>query len=264
MLPEACTSPRALGGGPLLGDNIVRMAFLDEAGIGDPRHEPFVVVGGILLNADKQWKAVEKRLEELWYEHMPQDCPDGYPFHATELFSGGKVFTRERYDREARWAILEKILAIPAEFNLPVFGGFRERAVIPNAVECYENCFIAAATGVEAYMRMQPDRHEVAMLILEDNHQVREHVQDALFHMRNPRSLRDLNASDRDRLWLTRVMGEPHFESKSAISPLQVADAVCFAMKRHLMGKRDGDRFHEHIRSQIVGALKPTTDQDRR
>ena len=49
----------AFGGGPLRGDKIVRLVYLDEAGISNPAHEPWLVVAGIVINADKQFKLIE-------------------------------------------------------------------------------------------------------------------------------------------------------------------------------------------------------------
>jgi hypothetical protein len=254
----------ALGGGPLLGDKILRMAFLDEAGIGNPRDEPYVVVAGVVLHADKQWQAIEKRLEELWYEYMPDDCPNGYAFHATELFSGGKVFDRKRYPKEVRWAILDKLVAIPAEFNLPVVATYVPRTELPDVRNAHMRGFMTAAATVEQYMRLLPDRSEVAMLILEDNHLIRDHVRDMQNAMRDPRYLQQFGASQRDAMWLTRIMGQPHFEPKSAMSPLQIADVCAFVTKRRVMEKADAERFFDPLRSQFIAPTKARTDQDER
>jgi hypothetical protein len=58
-------SPRALGGGPLVGDQLVRFVYLDETGTGDPQIEPYVVVAGVMIDADRQWKDVENHLIDL-------------------------------------------------------------------------------------------------------------------------------------------------------------------------------------------------------
>jgi hypothetical protein len=39
--------------GPLRGDKIVRLVYLDEAGISNPKDEPFLVIAGIAVNADR-------------------------------------------------------------------------------------------------------------------------------------------------------------------------------------------------------------------
>lgn len=254
--------PLALGGGELAGDKIVRMAFLDEAGMSNPKHEPFVAVAGVVVNADRHWQQIARDLEELWYDKMPDGVPDGYPFHATELFSGGKFFTREKYDRETRWKILDEIIALPAKYNLAVVASWIERAHAPNPETAYTDCFTGCATCIEAYMRMLPDRSEVAFLTLEDNHTVRSHVREAQASLQNPLELLGLHAHKRDERWLTRIMGEPHFEQKSAISLLQIADACAFAFKRYAMGRPDALRFVEPLLPQAVTPMHPTTVRD--
>ena len=47
------------------GDDLVRLIYLDEAGISNPAHEPFLVVAGILIHGDKQWKLIEGDLVNL-------------------------------------------------------------------------------------------------------------------------------------------------------------------------------------------------------
>src|SRR6266849_3413019 len=93
--------PMGLGGGPLLGDNLVRMIYLDESGISAT--EPYVVVAGVIIHADKQWKGLEKYLLDMVDELIPPAMRDNFYFHATELFSGGKRFDRNSWPKEKRW-----------------------------------------------------------------------------------------------------------------------------------------------------------------
>jgi hypothetical protein len=53
---------RALGGGELKGEKLVRFAYLDESGTGNPKEEPFIIVAGFVVHADKQLKDLEKYL----------------------------------------------------------------------------------------------------------------------------------------------------------------------------------------------------------
>jgi hypothetical protein len=92
-------APCSFTGHPLEGDRIVRMIFFDAAGISNPKHEPYIVVAGIILNADKQWKALGHHLSEMADTFAPPEHRDQFIFHATELFSGGKLFPRDRYTK---------------------------------------------------------------------------------------------------------------------------------------------------------------------
>ena len=120
--------PRALGGARLVGDRLMRMVYLDEAGISNPKHEPFVVVAGPIIHADRKWKAVEAHLNGMADKYAEPKDRERFVFHATEIFSGGGFFPREKWPKEVRWAILDELVQIPAAFNLPIACGWAERS----------------------------------------------------------------------------------------------------------------------------------------
>ena len=93
------TGPLSLSGHPLEGDRIVRLVYVDEAGIGHSGEEPFLTVGAVVVHADKQLIAVERYLDKIVKRHIPQEHWGDFVFHATHLFNGGgKVFTRNNPD----------------------------------------------------------------------------------------------------------------------------------------------------------------------
>lgn len=56
---------KGFGGGELRGERIVQLVYLDEAGISNRTHEPYLVVAGVIVNADKKWKELEQHLYAL-------------------------------------------------------------------------------------------------------------------------------------------------------------------------------------------------------
>jgi hypothetical protein len=53
---------------------------------------------------------------------------------------------------------------------------------------------------------------------------------------------------------LSRVVDTVLFAEKSESSPLQVADACAFAIKRHLMKTPEADRFYKSlVRKMVIG-----------
>src|SRR5215470_15141222 len=114
-------SPRALGGGDLVGDRLVRFVYLDEAGTGDPQVEPYVIVAGVMVDADKQWKRVENHLIDLADAFAEPEDRLGFCFHANELYTGGKREFKEKYPLQKRHDALASICEIPDKFSLPVF-----------------------------------------------------------------------------------------------------------------------------------------------
>jgi hypothetical protein len=55
-----------------------------------------------------------------------------------------------------------------------------------------------------------------------------------------------------EKLAFTRIVDTVHFAEKSHSSPLQVADACAFAIKRHLMAKPHSDRFYEPLKPRMI------------
>lgn len=155
---------------------------MDESGIANPAHEPWVVVAGIITEPDRHWYALEQRLRELADEYAPPEHRDGFVFHATELWSGGKTLKRESYPAERRWEALKKLCALPGEFDLPVVKGMihREsyRQLIDQSLTDKEVtadaqlvAFSECLTVIEQFMRQEAGPQEVAKITVEYNSQ---------------------------------------------------------------------------------------------
>src|SRR6266446_5100635 len=94
---------------PLCGDNLVRLAFLDEAG--RSRHEPLIVVAGILMHGDRTYRKLVARFDEIAATFLPEADRKGFVFHAKDIFHGaGKYFKdREKWPKARRWPILSAL-----------------------------------------------------------------------------------------------------------------------------------------------------------
>src|SRR5437764_402993 len=109
---------------PLCGDNLVRIAFLDESGRSRP--EPIIVVAGILINGDRTYRKLVAKFDEIVAEFLP--APDerrGFTFHAKDIFGGtGPYFSdREKWPRERRLPIMTALAGLPREFGIPIVFG---------------------------------------------------------------------------------------------------------------------------------------------
>ena len=102
---------RALGGASLCGTNLARFAHLDDAGIS--AREPIALVGGIVSNPDRQWKALEQYLLDMAEHHLPDDLrAQGVIFHAKDLWHGVKHFNKERFSPTDRFNMLSDLADI--------------------------------------------------------------------------------------------------------------------------------------------------------
>lgn len=106
---------------PLLGHNLVRLVYLDEAGTS--RKEPALCVAGILVHGDHEVGELYKKLDEVKGRHIPQEDRETVIFHATDIFHGSRYFTRDRWPQEKRLQILTDLANIIESMHLPVVAG---------------------------------------------------------------------------------------------------------------------------------------------
>ena len=158
----------------------MRLAYLDEAGIGE---EPTAVVAAVVLNPDTQYLPLERLIEEMMVEYVDPDFWDApFAFHGKELLWGGKKhspFPKKSTEDEHRWQILERLLRIPRELDLPLVVGWQCKSDV-SATSAHElsllahaKAYAACVIGVNYHLRkVEPDQW--AMLIAEDRPGARE------------------------------------------------------------------------------------------
>jgi hypothetical protein len=178
---------------PVCGENLVRIAFLDESG--RSQREPQLVVAGISLHRDRSYRKIEEALRQLVTDVIPYGDQGGFVFHATDLFQGSRYFNRERWPRERRFQILERLAGLPKLFALPVVFGnvvktqHRREPEIARHIEAqpekdkltdllvieHMTAFSRAVINIERQMWRFPT-DEICMLIAEDTDLVKPAV----------------------------------------------------------------------------------------
>ncbi|MEA3066423.1 MAG: hypothetical protein QOJ27_2884 [Sphingomonadales bacterium] len=99
----------------------MKFAYLDEAGIGG---EPWVVVAGVIMEPDIQWKSIRRYLDDMAKHFLlPDDRTGGYAFHAKEIFAGTRKWHKSRYSLDTRREILRELCRIPFASGMPVVAG---------------------------------------------------------------------------------------------------------------------------------------------
>jgi hypothetical protein len=236
----------------------VRLVYVDEAGISNPRQEPYLVVAGIIVHADKQWHALEQYLRDMVTDFIPPWLRTDFTFHAHQLFAGGgKVFDRQVWPKEIRWRILQELVSIPEKFDLPVVCGFVDRAKFETAfgnrtphdvtVGAHTAAFSMCAVAANEYMNKRGEAGEVALLIAENNDNARRLIRTHHNFIRDPAKVVLLSEETRKNLPLTRLVDTVHFAEKLDSILLQLADACAYAIKRRLMKASDSDRFYQPL-----------------
>ncbi|MDZ4858949.1 MAG: DUF3800 domain-containing protein [Candidatus Hydrogenedentes bacterium] len=222
---------RAFGSGELLGDSFMRVAFLDDSGLGKLEHDPFVVIAGVVVNMDSQLKAIEHRLSEIKTAFFAVQSDD-VVLHGTDILWGNRTFDKNIYSEDKRLGLLNDTIAIIAEFNLPVVMGVVDRRLrrIGNEKEriAYALKLASArcALAIEAYMRNQGS--ETCMLVYEDTPCYRKAIRDQ-HKVLNSEASSALSAT---YFPFQRIVHNPIFWNKSECALLQVADSAAFTFTR--------------------------------
>jgi len=240
-----------LSGVELDGDCLVRLVYLDESGTSV--NEPFTVVAGVIIDADKQWKSVADYINELIDEYVPKEFRNGFVFHAKDLFHGSKVFDPRQYPPERRREALRKFVEIPSKFRLPTIYGYSDKIPLQNWHRLYPKqpyqmraihhavTYSYCAIAAERYMKEHARPEEIATLIAENNDNARAAVKE-MHHILRGRNLYDLGTDylrqiGKDYLPITKIVDSVHFAAKDEAILLQLADACAFIYRAYLEKK---------------------------
>jgi hypothetical protein len=243
------------------------LVYLDESGIGDAKHEKYVVVAGVIVQSE-QYKVVQTRIEQVRDQYVPEKYRNGFVFHAADLFQGSeKVMNKAEFPLTKRRDALEGLISIIGELNLPVVQAFHDREVVRrdrpefSVQEAVVFTQAIAATScmltVEAFARRYAQDSSLALVIYENNDQAKKLVKSMHREMLNKSNVKKLtDPKDIERaenlIPLQRVIDTAHFAEKNEAPILQLADVCAYFIRRRLMGRMDSMRFLNHVMNQLT------------
>lgn len=243
------------------------LVYLDESGIGDAKNEKYVVIAGVVVQAE-QYKGVVSRIDAIRDKYVPEKYRKGFVFHANEMFQGGeRRISRDEFPMEQRQGALEELISIVSELHLPVVLAHHERQVVRehnpslNEQEAVALTQAIAAMSctllVESFVQKNALASTLALLIYENNDQARGLVKTMHKKMQTGANLERLtDPKDIERVGrvipLRRVIDTAHFAEKDEAPILQLADVCAYFIRRRLAGRMDSQRFLDRIMNQIT------------
>jgi hypothetical protein len=240
----------------------VRYIYVDEAGTS--AKEPITVVAGVIVHADIQYIAVEKRLHELIQDSVPAQLRDGFIFHAKEVWSDRSL--RKVWSFDDRLRFLKRVMAIPREMGLAVsLGMVRRDSSVPDGALSREKfqhvmAFFFCIGRADKYIRDHAGASEVATVVAEDVQGVKDDLRKITKALKDPNFSKQLelrqgqiNLSQEEisrgifyqesEQKVERIRDTVHFVSKADGPLLQLADACAFAFRRYFARESYGDEF---------------------
>lgn len=244
---------RSFTGDALTGETLLRFAYLDEAGISSPRHEPFLVVAGVLVQMDMQFRKVEAAVRALVDASGPEHhylMGENYSFQAKELWHGTGAFPRDQYSRTARMDILGRLVDIIVENGLVVVFGYVNRADARQDLEMESSArneqptakqvlqrelgmaYFRCIKRIEAYMRESAGA-ELCSVVFENNHETRGHIS-WLQQCLTVKVDKAGHYEQGEFFESHHIVEAPMFSDKKQSPVIQLADIAAFVLKRHL------------------------------
>jgi len=251
------------------GENLVRLVFLDESG--RSRHEPIIVVAGIIVHGDRTYRKPEQCVRKIATATIPEEDRDGFIFHAGDLFQGAGYFKdKDTWPRERRFTILRSLAGVPRKLRIPIVFGHFDKSEKPrrdnreiaahlkprdmahaNDIVQHMAAFSRAEIAIERQMLRFP-RDEICMLIAEDTDRVKRALKDAHAFLRDRDAVATSALAGISNLPLTKIVDTPHFAAKSDSVPLQIADVCAYLILRRLLRRSDSQEFFELLAPQLT------------
>jgi hypothetical protein len=231
--------------------------YLDEAGTS--AHEPATVVVGVVINADRHWKAASEFLENLKDEFVPKALRPGFTFHAKDIWAGYKEY-RDIWPREQRAEFIGAVASIPRFLpSAIVLGLVWRRADESSPIEGvsvadYQHVFAfwRCVARANKYIRDWAAPSEVATLVAEDVPQKRRmlkkiaKVDPGDFELNSETILLTELEIAAGRILQTqpgpidRIIDTVHFVTKDEAPLTQIADACAFVFRRYFAEQEFG------------------------
>lgn len=243
---------------PLLGHNLVRLLYLDEAGT--DHDAPFLSVAGVLVHGDDEWPKVDQRIAGLVEKYIPERDRLGFVFHATDIYHGSGYFDRRKpewADHIRRVTVLDDLADIIEDLHLPVvFGNYEKEkfALGPEGIAnthqrrasvLHDVAILDCLIRTDIWLaRYAPS--ELATVIHEDGASLAKNlIKSTVRFARSPDHLKVVGTLP--GLPLKRIIDTVHFAGKPDARPLQLADLCAFIMARGLKDKLVPQRAMEII-----------------
>lgn len=232
--------------------------YVDEAGTS--AKEPVTVVVGVIINADRHWRAASRMLQDTIQSLVPEPLRPGFIFHAKDVWGGYR-----RYDsiwsRERRCDLIEAVASIPRRLHAAISIGIvrRDSEIALDGMKRHDAhhmwAFWRCIARSNKYVRDWAEQYEVATLIAEDVHDKRRFLRATLkipvsdlplvppYILPTEKEKRTGVVRQTNTGQIDRIIDTVHFVSKGDAPLMQLADACAFSFRRFFAEQDFGERM---------------------
>jgi hypothetical protein len=246
----------------------VRVVYSDETGTdGNEQRNPSVVVTGLMLNMDSQWKPVRDEVECAIAETMHPSNLRRYAIHGKSLYH--KI---ERDDAQAK-DLMARLMRIPHRCLIPVFYAavhragfrfqmkeFRQHSALADQYRPFRLAFQNCMQEVDNYIHTSYRSEEVLWIhdagsldgITKQSLRAwRDFLDEAAEDIRIMKEARQIPPRIQEHV--SHVADMIYFGNDEESRALQLVDSCACTIARHLRGDPIASPYYEILKEQIVG-----------
>lgn len=241
--------------------------YCDEAGTG--KKEPVTVVVGVIVHADRHWKAAQALLNEVISEFVPEALQPNFIFHANEVKSGHREYDAV-WPEEQRWQLIEAVASIPRILKMAISLGKvrRDSEPIITFQSAHESqhlyAFWRCVARANKYVRDWSKPSELATAVAENIPEKQKFLRNVLKfgHPQYPLNENYIQLTAEERRIgeisqthsgpIDKVIDTIHFVAKDEGPLLQIADACAWCFRRYFSQSKDGDRAVQAILGETL------------
>lgn len=247
----------------------MRLTYIDESGTS--KNDPYAVVAGAMIHADKQLTLIEDKLNQIATKHGLFDkFGEDFFFHATDIWNGNGFFKnfRDEWPFGKRFKILEDLanifiqceLLIPIGFvrkNDPLFDNYEQKeysSVYHASLMYHALAFSQCCASVEYAMR-ELFPNENTLLVIESCSSSDSHLKMLLSNYKD-KKLQVVGERNKKFFPFSHIKEDALFANKKGSNALQLADFAAFIIRGHMVenpfGRDEMKQLYRIIQPQFI------------
>jgi hypothetical protein len=261
---ERNIGPCALFGGPLTGESLVRIIYVDEAGRSSS--EGVAVVVGVIVHGDVQWHPAVQEVMRTLNKMVPAAVKKGFIYHTTDLIG-------HKYDAvwpfQDRLTLVHRMARIPNKLGLPLVIGAVRKDKVPDDPSQRDGltrdqfaemgAFYLCVSAAGTYLRSYAGR-ELAMVIAENTDDMRKTHEASLRRLKfTARFVESLDSIARGMpvqsstvlLHAGQIVGPVSFAPKAEEPLLWLSDVCAYGLRRFYSGLKYGDEYAKSVIGEL-------------
>ena len=209
---------------------VMYFLFLDGSGQTKIKHSSqdngMYVLSGVLVH-EKDWKSIEKRLDEAKQELLPKIPPHRWEFHAQDIWNDKEFFAKEGLSLAKKEEIFSKVVDLACKSEITIISViiFKDRLKRRYSSEVMKQSWTLLVGGFERFLKQKPIQTNNGLLFMDSS----QKAPDAEI-MNVVRRLVGGSSKRRD---IHHTIENPIFVESHMWNLIQLADMIAYVIHRH-------------------------------